>query len=1217
MGHVYRAHDPRLGRDVALKVLPPEFSIDPERKQRFEDEARAIAALNHPYICAIYDVGRDAGITYLVMEYVEGQTLRQRLKGTPVPLHELLTIAIDITEALSEAHQHGIIHRDLKPGNIMLARNGAKLLDFGLATTLPTLHRATADQPAPGRAFGTPAYMSPEQVVDGQIDPRSDVFSLGIVLYEMATGTRPFSGSTVAETMDAVLHHQPEAVTARNRDAPPELERVTHKCLEKEREHRYQSARELRTALWSLNRASKSKEKRRSGHARHNLPAYLTSFVGREREIEDLKRLLTEDRLLTLTGSAGCGKTRLCVRIASEVVRGFSGGVWLTELAPVSDPELVPQAVARAVGVQEEAGRSLLQQLVDFVDAKQLLLVLDNCEHLTAACATLVETLLKSSTGLRVLVTSREPLRVSGERVWQVPPLSFPDAARDVRLPEAARYEAVRLFVERAQCVCSFDLDEPNVAKVAEICQRLDGIPLALEMAAARLNVISLDQIANRLEDRFRLLSRSVPTPLRRQYTLQATIDWSYNLLSPTERTLFERLAVFAGNFSLEAAEAVCSDSHLKSEDILDELSRLVDKSLVTVERSDLGVRYRVLETIREYALRKLRERGDELRAKTEHCNFFVNLAEALEPELFNSQSARLYGRLELEHQNFVAALRWCNAPEGSAVAGMRLAGALLSFWDTRGYGYCGPVKQMLLEVLQKDHGNAPGAVRAKALDAAGYFVAFEDLERARLLHTESLQLSTDLHHEEGVGRALWRLGSIAWSQGHYSRARALQEQGVQVNRRCGNKHGVANCLNHLGILAFENCDYEAAHASWKETLQIFRELNYEKGLAVSLSNNARLALNVGDFSKAEVLYSESLALSRRIGDKKSIARELHDCGLLYCDNDYPRARALFEESLAISRTLGLKPGMAYTLTQLSGLACCQGRYQEARGLLNESLFLYEQLDRAQSANAGVCLRSLGEVAFEAGQYDNALELCQRSVDLFRRPTLAEPRTSPWPATAGRFTTGLQISLCLMGWIRLARGERAAACAAFEESLSLARESSRIAGPAEPHLGIGFLELLEGNCPEANSHFEKALVSFEKRRNRTGMVRAFSACGDASFVGGHYDAATELYERALRLAVELGFKKGLACTLRSLGTVAGRQGRLEVAARSYGACDALLQLIEGKLTGFQSIGYELVLPSIRSELGDEQFERFWREGGSLPNSLGLSIGVTGSETLTF
>src|SRR5262245_7031116 len=514
MGRVYLAFDPRLDRVVALKILPPDLTGDVERLQRFTREAKAASALNHPNVATIHDIGESAGVHFIVMEYVEGHTLAEKIAGGSLPVAEILDIAVQVADALDAAHAKGITHRDIKPANLILTPRGqVKVLDFGIAKTargdetLVTGEMTTNAQTAAGLVIGSVPYMSPEQVSGHEVDHRSDLFSLGVTLYELATRRHPFAGETATETRDRILHAQPEPITNLNSSIPQEFERIASKCFEKNLERRYQSARDLVADLRQLRQTDESDRRSSFDHRRHNLPAQLTSFVGRQREIEEIRPLLESTRLLTLTGAGGCGKTRLALQVAAELIDHFRDGVWLVDLAPLSDPDLVTPSVASVFKVQEGPSRPLVDGVCNHLRSRQLLLVLDNCEHLIAGCARLAEILLLASPGSRILATSRESLGLSGETVWRVPSLSVP-SPQESSAEAVARSEAACLFVDRATAVApTFAISDANAPVVDAICRRLDGIPLAIELAAARMKVLSVEQINERLNDRFRLLT--------------------------------------------------------------------------------------------------------------------------------------------------------------------------------------------------------------------------------------------------------------------------------------------------------------------------------------------------------------------------------------------------------------------------------------------------------------------------------------------------------------------------------------------------------------------------------------------------------------------------------------------------------------------------------------------------------------------------------------
>ena len=417
-----------------------------------------------------------------------------------------------------------------------------------------------------------------------------------------------------------------------------------------------------------------------------NLPLELSSFVGREKEVAEVKRLLGDNRLVTLTGPGGCGKTRLALAVAFEVVEDFGEGAWWVGLAPLSDPTLVPQAVAQALEVHEQPGFSLTETLADALRNKRLLLILDNCEHLIEACARFAHTLLTSCRHLRILATSRETLGVAGEADWRVPSLTLPEVERPPSVDDAVHYEATRLFVERARSrLSTFSLTPENAQAVAEVCRKLDGMPLAIELAAARVAMLSVEQISERLEDPLRLLSAGDRTAEPRQRTLRATLEWSHELLSEPERLVFRRLSIFAGGWTLEAAEAVCAGEGLEEEDVLELLSRLGDKSLVVAEvGSEDAVRYRMLEPVRQYAWKLLEDSGEAEQVRERHATYYLELAEEAEPELKGARQGEWLGRLEREHGKLRTALGW-SIEGGDADLGLRLAGALERLWWTRG----------------------------------------------------------------------------------------------------------------------------------------------------------------------------------------------------------------------------------------------------------------------------------------------------------------------------------------------------------------------------------------------------------------------------------------------------------------------------------------------------------------------------------------------------
>jgi predicted ATPase/DNA-binding CsgD family transcriptional regulator len=612
--------------------------------------------------------------------------------------------------------------------------------------------------------------------------------------------------------------------------------------------------------------------------APNNLPLQLTSFIGREREMGQIGELLDANRLLTLTGPGGSGKTRLSLAVARDLARGFGDGVWLVELASLSDPDLVAQAVASVLGVRETPGTALVDSLCAYLVSRGTLLILDNCEHLVEACADLATTLLRSCPGLRILATSREALKISGETLFAVPPLSLPDPRPMSAVDGLPAYEATGLFVERTRAVRpDFALTEGNAMAVAQVCYRLDGIPLAIELAAARARVLSVEQISSRLDENFRLLAAGSRRYMPRHRTLEATMDWSYELLADGEQTLFRRLAVFAGGWTLEAAERVCAGEELEQGGVLDLLTSLVDKSLVLVTEWDGKARYRLLETVRQYAAEKLEESGEEAKVRSRHAAWFLALAEEAEPYLKGHQQEAWLGRLETEHDNLRVALSWV-LELGKAELGLRLGGALGEFWFLRGYLDEG--RRWLEAALAKEE--APESARARPLGRAAW-IAWEqgDYERSVALSEECVALSRKLGDATGVAFALYALGMAELNRNDLERAWELLEEAATLERASGEKADVARVLSVLGLVAVVRHDYEGAKALHEECLALARRAEDELAIGLSLRMGALAYSGLGDHQRANTLCTEGLVGSQRHKVLHQVGHHLHVAAVL------------------------------------------------------------------------------------------------------------------------------------------------------------------------------------------------------------------------------------------------------------------------------------------------------------------------------------------------
>ena len=680
--------------------------------------------------------------------------------------------------------------------------------------------------------------------------------------------------------------------------------------------------------------------------AKHNLPAPRTSFVGREREMLEVKRALAMTRLLTLTGVGGSGKTRLALEVARDLIASYRDGVWFVELAPLSEPELVPKAAAGALGVQERSSQPLTETLIETLRSKEVLLILDNCEHLLGAAARLVDALLDTCPNLRILATSRETLNVTGETNRPLVPLEVLASEHEPSIAELEGSESVSLLVDRARHRNpSFALTPENARAVEEVCWRLDGIPLAIELAAARVGALSVEQIAERLRASFELLSGGRTAPARHR-TLRATLDWSYELLGDQERTLFRRLSVFVGGSVLESAEIVGAGEEIDSGEVVDLLSALVDKSLVIAETEEkTEMRYRMLEPVRRYAHEKLEESGEAEVARRQHAAYFITLTEE-EPGTFKG-SARIewVRRLEKEHNNLRTALSW-SLESGEVELGLRLAGASQPFWARRGHYREG--RRWLEAVLAKD-GRASAETRAKALHAVGWLAVWQgDIDRASAAAKEGLKLSLQARIESAMGIYLrLLLGFTAQLHGEYEQATRLFDESLELSRKLGDGWCIAASLLHVGSLAGDRNDNERAVELYEEGIALCRKSGYAVVLADILNNLGYEFLLRGDYERATTIIEEAVALYREQGYRYArLEFPLDNLGwaaLLHGDEE--KARVLHLESLTICRVLGNKLVAAENLEGLACAAAVWGEDQRSALLFGAADALFKALN--------------------------------------------------------------------------------------------------------------------------------------------------------------------------------------------------------------------------------------------------------------------------------
>ena len=678
----------------------------------------------------------------------------------------------------------------------------------------------------------------------------------------------------------------------------------------------------------------------------NNLPMQPTPFLGREQELTVLVDLLRREdvRLVTLTGPGGIGKTRLGLQVVADASDLFPDGVFFVNLVPINDPALVVPTIAETLAIRERSGRTLLECLMEELRQRQILLLLDNFEQVVSA-AEQVAALLTACPQLKILVTSREVLHVRAEHEFPVSPLAVPDPNRLPDLTTLSHQAAVALFLQQAQAVKpDFQLTDANARAIAELCARLDGLPLAIELAAARMKLFSLRALLARLGQRLSVLTSAVRDIPERQQTLRNTLAWSYNLLEEEEQRLFRRLSVFVNGCTMEAIEAICTLPGSESESILDLVASLVDKSLLQRMEQQMGEeqedqRFVMLETIREYALERLESFGETEATRKAHAIYFLALAEEAEQGMTGPQQGVLLERLEQEHDNLRAAMQWSleHAEDGKAIA-LRLGGALRSFWYVRAHSSEG--LDFLERALALSH-TVAAPVRAKALYAASQLHdALGSLERAAAYSEESVALYRKLADTSGIASGLHLLADIAWSRGNLAEARALGEESLRLFREGGDKRSVAYVLYHLGSLAIEQGEYDRGHSLLMESLTINRELGDIRIIAVSLFNLALMyRLSGGNLSQVHTLLDESFALSREVGDKESITNCLYLSGVLALDEgDMDSARSLTEQALTIYKETKRPSGVVRSLYTLARLNTVEEDYAHSRTLYEQGI---------------------------------------------------------------------------------------------------------------------------------------------------------------------------------------------------------------------------------------------------------------------------------------
>ncbi|QSE81180.1 protein kinase domain-containing protein [Rhodococcus koreensis] len=948
-GVVYRCRQSVLDRTVAVKVLTTD--LDEENHERFLREQRAMGRLTgHPNVVNILQVGAtESGRPYLVMPYHPHDSLDGEIRRHgPLAVEEVLKLGVKTAGALETAHRLGILHRDVKPANILLTEYGEPALtDFGIA------HFAGGFETATGVVTGSPAFTAPEVLAGQTPSPAADVYGLAATLFCALTGHAAFerrSGEQLMAQFVRITSHPPP--DPREHGVPDDLSAVVERAMSQDPEIRPTAMElgdelqevELRHGLPldempvrpvadrrpSLTPNSRAKAPSGADPGRPlagNLPVALTSFVGRRSDLAEAKNQLKVSRLVTLTGIGGVGKTRLALKAAAQSDRAFPDGVWLAELGELRDESLLVDVVTGALGLREQSARPVQDLLVEFLGSKRMLLVLDNCEQLVDAVAKLVEILLRSCPELRILATSREALAIGGEAVLRVPPLTVPESDRPSSSRSMPRSDAVRLFVERAAAaVPGFELNDSNRAAVAGICRKLDGLPLPIELAAARLRAMSPEQILRRLTDRYELLTggtRSAPT---RQQTLRLCIDWSYELCTTPEQLAWERLAIFAGSFELDAAEEICGFD-LSPSGVVDVVTSLLDKSILIREESGPVVRFRMLETLRGFGAEKAQESGRYRDLRVRHRDWYRRLAEDANTQWIGDRQLEWFQRIEREQPNLREAMEFCASED--PVIGLTIASALFQFWNSRSLFSEG--RYWLDRILDR-HSGQPTIERVEALYADSVLAEMQgDLSVAARLVAQALQLAEQTQDSTIDSLAAHAEGLCALFSGDLPKACSRLEASVSAFVDPRDLSLRLEALMSLGIAYEWRGDTDLAISRFEEVHEITRSRGESVLQAYSLWALGVAWWRRGEPRRATEQLERGLRLAQVANDQVGATTCLETLAWIAASDEEPRrAAVLMGAAEVLSRAVG--SSSAYLPNLLDYHNDCERRARQALG---------------------------------------------------------------------------------------------------------------------------------------------------------------------------------------------------------------------------------------------------------------------------------------------
>jgi predicted ATPase len=936
MGDVYRAIDTQTGETVAVKALHPEvLADDPSLLDRFVREGEALRMLNHPNIVHMVAAVEEGGQHYLAMEFVEGGSLKDLLSTQgKLPTQRAIGISLDLADALTRAHRLDIIHRDLKPANVLIAKDGTpRLADFGIAHL-----ESDQELTRTGILLGTVDYLSPEVCQGEPPNELSDIWSFGVMLFQMLTGKLPFEGQNITAKITAILTESIPDLSQIAPDIPDALSDLVYRMLEKDSQLRIPSIRLVGAELEAMLKGRESVISSRAiiGESRFdtptpaviapkkNLPAQPTPFVGRQSELTELSHLLNDPsvHLVTIIGAGGMGKTRLALEAGANQLERYSHGVYFIPLAPLDSPDAIVSAVAQALGFTFYEGNEPRQQLLDLLRDRDLLLILDNFEHLLSD-VDLVTEILNQVPKAKILATSRARLNVQGEHLFHLEGMDFPDWETPA---DAMGYSAIRLFMQSACRVKpDFKLVAGNLKYVSRICKLVEGLPLGILLAASWVGMLSPEEIAVEIEKNADILETEQHDLPRRQQSMRAVFDYSWDLLTPKEREVFQKLSVFRGGFTRDAAQQAMGAS-------LRDLMGLVDKSLL--QRNVAG-RYSIHELLRQYGAERLLTSGEDDMAHQFHLDFFISKAQEAEPHLrYGSQQIHWLNFLDEEQDNLRAVLEWSLISDIDKA--QQLAGALWWFWHLRGHVFEGYT--WINRIL--GHSEEPTPARATLLGKAGQqaFV-LNRVEDAKALSEKSICMYQMLGDEDGQANPLLILGILAIYKADFSTARKLIGRSCELFKRIDDEWGLKKANDMLGGLAFAEGDYQRARDLYGESYSIASKLGDKDGVGYSLIELGRVYLALSNHAQALKCYEQALSIAREAKAKVVTIEALHEIGVtLLLMGDLEKSKPSFEECLELCEGTGIKAGAARALRYLGILARLQGEDQKALTVYQKSI---------------------------------------------------------------------------------------------------------------------------------------------------------------------------------------------------------------------------------------------------------------------------------------